>query len=54
MLSDDVFYSKFRDIVLGDRVEPGKEDMEVVIDEGGNVPVADKKFQSIKFLMLFR
>ena len=54
LLSDDVFNSKFRDPVLGDRVEPGKEDMEVVIDQGGNVPLADKNFQSIKLFMLFR
>ena len=51
MLSDDVFYSKFRDMVLGDRVEPVKEDMEAVIDEGGNVLVSDNKSQRIKFLM---
>ena len=51
MLSDDVFYSKFRDIVLGDRVEPGKEEKEGIIEEGDNVPVADKKCQRTKFLM---
>ena len=51
MLSDDVFYSKFRDMVLGDRVDPGKEDMEAVLDEGGNGSDADKKSQRIKFLM---
>ena len=51
MLSDDVFYSKFRDMIFCDEVLPGKEDMEAVNDEGGNVPVAIKKSRRIKFLL---
>ena len=51
MLSDDVFYSKFCDIVLGGSVKPAKEDIKAENEEGGNVPVADKKYQRIKFLM---
>ena len=38
-------------MILCDEVQPGKEDMEAVNDEGGNVPVAIKKSRRIKFLL---
>ena len=47
MLSDDVFYPKFRDMILCDRVQPGKKDMEAVND----VPLSITKSQRIKFLL---
>ena len=52
MLSNDLFYSKLCDMVVGDSVEPADEDMKAVIDDGGNVPVGGNKSQRLKFLML--
>ena len=50
MLFADVFY-KFCDIVLGGSVKPAKEDIKAENEEGGNVPVAHKKYQRFKFLI---
>ena len=51
MLSDDIFYSRFCDLIVGSDKEAANEDMKAVNEEEGIVHNAENKSQRIKFMM---
>ena len=51
MLSDDIFYSRFRDLIVGAEEDGANEDIKALNEEGGNVLKAGNKSQRIKFMM---
>ena len=51
MLSDDIFYSRFCDLIVGAEEDPANEDMKALNVDGGIVVNSENKSQRIKFLM---